>query len=180
MSKVHWSLPQPGPAVEVLGQRAHEHLPVDGAGSARDLAPGDQHGAGRLGGRSGELPVVVVADGDVGGGGVAVLQLVGQVLEVGIVRPRFQKQDGSVRIFRKPRRHDAPSRPRPDDDNVVFHAAPPYALVCKSDWIISGLPRLVIPLPLGGVGPVIQCRRPRSSRRYWDTGVWHEIRIRAA
>ena len=57
------------------------------------LPRGTIMGGAVFGGLAPELPVVV-AGHDVGGGGVAELNLVGQTLEFGVVRPGLQQQYG--------------------------------------------------------------------------------------
>ena len=79
------------PAVVVVWHAAQENLPIDGAGSARYLAARHQHRLCLLGGARRELPVVV-ARHDVGRGRVAVLDLFGQVVQFGVVRPSLQQQ----------------------------------------------------------------------------------------
>ena len=113
-----------GPGVVVLGDAAQEHLAVDGAGAAGDFAAGN-HDLGVLSGAvSGELPVVI-AGHDVGGGGVAELHLIGQVLEVGVVGSGFQQQHRSVGVFAQPGGHDGTGRAGADDDVVVLQGYPP-------------------------------------------------------
>ena len=111
---------QGGPAIVVLGDPSQEDLAVDGAGAARDLAPGDQHRLRGLGGFADEVPVVV-AGHDVGGGGVAILQLVGEALEVRVVGPRLQQQHRASRVLAQARGQDRARRAGSDDDVVVLH-----------------------------------------------------------
>ena len=113
-----------GPGVVVLGDAAQEHLAVDGAGAAGDLAPGDHHGRSGVGGLAPELPVVV-AGHDVGGGGVAELDLVGQLLEVGVVAAGLQQQDGYGGVFAETGGHDGAGGPGAHHDVVVLHCRSP-------------------------------------------------------
>ena len=79
------------PAVVVVRHAAQEDLAIDGAGSARYLAARHQHRLRLICGARRELPVVV-ARHDVGRGRVAVLDLFGQVVQFGVVRPRLKQQ----------------------------------------------------------------------------------------
>ena len=87
------------PCVEVVGQATKEHLAVDGAGPSGYLSPGDQHGEGDVVGLARKLPVVVVANHDIGTGRVPELELVGQVLEVRVVGAGFKQEHRAMRIF---------------------------------------------------------------------------------
>ena len=84
-------VPHGRPVVEVFGNAPEEDLHVDGAGAAGDLAPGDVHRLGDLGGLGDEVPVVL-AGGDVGTGGVPVPDLLRQAVEVRNVRAGLQQQ----------------------------------------------------------------------------------------
>ena len=109
-----------GPRIVVLRHAAQEHLPVDGAGAAGDLAARHHHRRGALGGLADELPVVV-ADHDVDFSGVAELHLLRQTLEVGIVRPSLQQQHRHRRVFGQPRGDDGAGGTGPNHDVVVLH-----------------------------------------------------------
>ena len=115
-----------GPRVVVLGDAAEEDLAVDGAGAAGYLAAGNHHGRSSVGGLAPELPVVV-AGHDVGGGGVAELDLVGQLLEVGVVAAGLEQQDRDGGVFAEAGGDDGAGGPGADDDVVVFHGCSPNA-----------------------------------------------------
>ena len=128
-----------GPGVVVLGDAAEEDLAVDGAGAAGDLAAGDHHGGCGFGGFAPELPVVV-AGHDVGGGGVAELDLVGQLLELGVVRAGLQQEDGDGGVFAEAGGHDGAGGPGAHHDVVVFHGRSPccIARICGDDTAGAG------------------------------------------
>ena len=112
------------PGVVVLGHAAQQHLPVDGRGTADDPAPGDGHPLGLAGVVGPESPVVRGVNGRrrlV----VAVLEVVGVEVKVGVVRPGLQHQHGAVGILGQPRRHRTAGRAGADDDDIVFHCAMP-------------------------------------------------------
>ena len=110
-----------GPAVVVLGNAAQQHLPVDGAGSADHLAARRRQHLGLLRRALGPPgPVVRRALGR-GVGLVAVLQVVGIMLVLGIVGPRLQQQNRAVRILGQTGGHGAASGSGPNHDHVVFH-----------------------------------------------------------
>ena len=112
------------PGVIVLGHSPQEYLAVDGAGAAGDLAPGDHHRRGSLGGLTPELPIVV-AGHDIGGSGVAEFHLIGQLLKLGVVRACLQQQNGTVRILAEAGSHDGAGRAGTDNDHVVLHNRSP-------------------------------------------------------
>ena len=115
-----------GPGVVVLRYSAQEHLAVDGAGAAGDLAAGHHHGWGGVGGLAPELPVVV-AGHDVGGGGVAELDLVGKLLEIRVVAAGLQQQHRYGGVFAQAGCHDGAGGPGADHDVVVLHGCSPCA-----------------------------------------------------
>ena len=88
-----------GPQVVVLGNAAEDHLAVDGRRAAHGLAARDDH---RLVLQRGGPPAQVPAVRPVGGQPrvVALFQVLGQVLEVGIIRPGFQQDHRLVGHFR--------------------------------------------------------------------------------
>ena len=108
------------PGVVVFGNAPEEHLAVDGAGAAGHLTPGHQHLFGGVRGLTGKLPIVV-ADHDVGGGSVAVLDLIGKLLEIGVIRSRFEQQHRAVGVLAEARGHDGPCGTRSDYYMVVLH-----------------------------------------------------------
>src|SRR5215510_11980866 len=91
------------PGVIVLRYPAQEDLAVDGAGTTRHLATRHEHLRGLVRGLADKLPVVV-AGHDVDFGGIAVLDLFWQVLDIRIIRPCLQQQDRAHRILRQSRR----------------------------------------------------------------------------
>ena len=86
-----------GPTVVVLGDSTVENLAVNGGGAAGGLAPGDDE-VGLLGGDTGAVgPTVgsVSGEKDV----VAELQVIGQMVEIGVVGAGLQEQDGLVGVL---------------------------------------------------------------------------------
>ena len=118
-----------GPGIVVFGHASQEHLAVDGAGAARDLAAGHHHRRGALGGLANELPVVV-ADHYVYFGGVAELHFLRQSLEVRVVRPGLQQQHRDVGILGQPRGYDGTGGTGPNHDVVILHL-----------WLLNGTQR---------------------------------------
>ena len=112
------------PVVEIVSQPAQEDLPVDGARAAGDFPSWDEHRLRDVVRLADEPPVVVVAHHNIGAGGVALLELLRERIEVGIVGPRLQQQDGRGRVFRNPARDRRPRRPRANDNDVVLHGKP--------------------------------------------------------
>ena len=115
------------PVVVVLGDAPQQHLAVNGAGTAHHAAPGHGHGVALLpGGDAGEGIVV----GGVDGGShlvVAVLQVVGVGLEIGVVRPGLQQQNRAVRVLGQAGSQYAPGRTGPDDYYVILHKSLPWS-----------------------------------------------------
>ena len=111
-----------GPIVIVLGDTPKDGLSVYGARPARRSASGDDETRLRLSSPPRIAPCVcTVVSGVVEV--VAVLQVLGQMLEVGIVRARLQQQHRLVGVFREPVGQHTPCRASPDDNVVVFHRA---------------------------------------------------------
>ena len=115
------------PTVVVLGNAADEGLPVDGAGPAGHLAPGNLD-LGLIGAPGRVLPVVVAVP-DALGRLVAVLDLLGEAVDVRVVMPRLQQEHRGVGVFREPRCEDRARRPCADDDVVVLHSLPPDVML---------------------------------------------------
>ena len=113
-----------GPTVVVLGDAPQEHLAVDGAGTAGDLATGHHDLGVFRGAVPGELPVVV-AGHHVGGGGVAELHLVGQVVEVGVIGAGLDQEHGGAGVFAQPGGDNGAGGAGADDDVVVLQDYPP-------------------------------------------------------
>ena len=132
-SKVGEQVPVPplvvarrGPSVVVLRHAAQEYHGIHRAGAADDPAPGRQHRFGLVGGLAHVVPaeLAVRAEGprpDVPVAAVAQPDLVGQLLDLGVVRPGFQQQDRPARVLGEPGCDYRSGRPGPDDDGVVVH-----------------------------------------------------------
>ena len=111
-----------GPAVVVFGHAAEQHLPVDGAGAAHDLAAGRRQQL-RLLRRALRPPRPVVRRALRGGVGlVTILQIVGVKLVFRIVRPGFQQQHRAALILGQPGCDHAPAGTRANHDNIVLHS----------------------------------------------------------
>ena len=116
-------VPGSRPCVVVGGDSPEEHRAraVVGAAPSHDLGPGHQHGLSQLGrGDAHVVPAMarVLLEGGLGG---AVLEVVGQVLEVRVVGAGLQQQDGPARVLGQPGCQDAPAGARPHHDDVVLH-----------------------------------------------------------
>ena len=112
-----------GPVVVVLGDAAEQHLAVDAAGAAHSLAAGDDDGFILLGSAPGGVaPAVGV--GAVGGTPdvVALFEVNGQVLKVGIVGAGFQEQRGHAGVLGEAGGQGAAGGTPADDDVVVLHS----------------------------------------------------------
>jgi hypothetical protein len=100
-----------GPGIKIFGDTSVEGRGVDGAGAASDLAPGHGHRWCRLGGSSSELPVVLARQEGEGMAGQrsqgrrsyagvkAKLDLVGEMVKLGVVWPGFQEEHGSLWVL---------------------------------------------------------------------------------
>jgi hypothetical protein len=96
-----------GPGVIILRDPTQEDLAIDGAGTTRHLAAWHQHLRGLVCCLADKLPVVVTGH-DIDFGGIAVLHLFWQVLDIGIIRACLQQQDRARRILRQARRQNCP------------------------------------------------------------------------
>ena len=112
------------PVVVVVGQTPQEHLPVDGPGAADHLALGNVNLALH---RVDDAPHGPVVGGVLGLGvaALAVLEVVGEMLEIGVVRASFEEEDGEVGVFGEAGCKGASCGAGSDDDDVVFHELPP-------------------------------------------------------
>ena len=110
-----------GPAVVVLGHAPQQHLSVDGAGSAHNLAPRRRQHLGLLGRALGPPSPVVRRPLGRSVRFVAVLQVVGIVFIFRVVRSRFQQQDGAVGVLGQPGGYGAAAGTGPYHDHIVFH-----------------------------------------------------------
>ena len=108
-----------GPAVVVFRDAAVEYLAVDGGGAAGGLAAGDDQVGllRRYPGAVGPAVGAVGGEEDV----VAQLEVVGQVVEVGVVRAGFQQQDGIGGIFGKAGGDGGAGRTGANHDIVIAH-----------------------------------------------------------
>ena len=100
------------PGIEVLGYTTQENLPVDGAAASGYLAPGNLKFAAGVSAAATEIPVVVMGN-HIDARGEAELDFLGQMLEIGVVRPGFQQQHRAMRVFAESGSdHAAPGSPR--------------------------------------------------------------------
>ena len=121
-----------GPAVVVLRHAAQEHLAVDGAGAAGDLAAGHHNLRRGVGALAHELPVMV-ADHDVDFGVVAELHLFGQLLELRIVGARLDQQHVLAVVLGQAAGDNRASGARPNHDVIVLHTSlAPFVTVVAS------------------------------------------------
>ena len=74
------------------------------------------------------LPVVVAVP-DALGRLVAVLDLLGEAVDVGVVLAGLQQEHRGVWVFGEPRGEDRAGRPCADDDVVVLHSLPPDVML---------------------------------------------------
>ena len=124
-------VPHSRPRVVIFRHAAQKHLPVDGAGSPRNLAARHHHRLRPLRRLPPELPVMI-AHHHIRPRGVPIPHLIRQLVNLGIIRPRLQQQHGHIRILAKPRRHNRPRRPSPHHNLVILHSAsPPYPKVAS-------------------------------------------------
>ena len=120
------------PVIEIVRQPAQEDLAIDRARAAGDFSAWDEHRLRDVVRLAGELPIVVVAHHNIGSGGVALLELFRKRIEIGIVGPRLQQQNGLRRVFRNPPRDRRPRRPRANDNDIVLHwETPPRS--CRAE-----------------------------------------------
>ena len=112
------------PQIEILRQPPQEHLPVDRAAAADNLALRHMGQALLLGQNAPQGPVMPRFR-RLGGPGMPQTDVVGQVFRVGIIRPGLQQQHRDLRVFRQPRRRHRPGGTAADYDIVVFHRPSP-------------------------------------------------------
>ena len=109
------------PLVIIFGYAPKEHLPVDGAGAAAQLAARERE-------RLAPMPCVGEVSPSLRLGTVrrvpdvvAELHVVRHGVEIGVIGPRLQQQNGLARVLAKPRRQDRPGGTRAHYYIVVPH-----------------------------------------------------------
>ena len=108
-----------GPAVVVLGDAAVEYLAVDGGGAAGGLAAWDDQ-VGLLGGYAGAVGPAVGAvrrEENV----IAQFQVIGEMIEIGIIRPGLEQQDALVWVLGQTGCDGGAGRTGSNHDIVVPH-----------------------------------------------------------
>jgi hypothetical protein len=112
---------QGSPAIKVFREAAEKNHVVNGTGAANHLATWRRSRSLLLvNGRVHERPVM----GSVWLGCrlmAVILEFCRQVVQVRVVRARFQQQHRTPGVFREPRRQRATRRPRADHNHVVVH-----------------------------------------------------------
>src|SRR5215510_2373460 len=108
-----------GPVIVVLRDAAVENLPIDGAGAPGRLAAGYRQ-LGLLWGDGRHISPAMRAIGRQPHI-VAELKVIGEMLEVRVIRSGLEEEHRSARILRQASREDTTSRACADDNHVVFH-----------------------------------------------------------
>ena len=109
------------PQIKILREPPLHCLPVDGRAAPNHLALGHVDFPLLLGDGSPQGPVVFRVRG-FRVPGMAKLDFVRQVGKIGVVRSRFQQQDGGIRVFGQTAGQNRAGRAAANYDNVVFHS----------------------------------------------------------
>src|SRR5215471_12748016 len=109
-----------GPGVKILGESPLHGLPVDGTPSPDHLALRDVDLPLLLSDGAPQGPVVLRI-WSFGKACVAELYFVRKMGWVRVIRPSFQQQYGSMRVFSQAAGQYRSSRSRADDHHVIFH-----------------------------------------------------------
>src|SRR3984893_15356858 len=113
------------PRVEILGESPLHGLTVDRRPSADHLALRHVDRPLLLGDGAPQRPVVLRVRG-FGKPCVTELNLVRKMGWIGVIRPRFQQQHGSIRVRRQSAGPHTSSRSPADDHHVIFHGCPSF------------------------------------------------------